>query len=147
MGTPTVQNIFGGIWHFTENFVPSRSYTPDDYDQTSPLKQWKSQVPLGHQIVFQMEPKESEKESLVLSRDVVRAALELSMLQSSLPLFEENDLKMIQEFDEAGDGCLLISLWSGGSIVLLWNGKEHVDINFFVYKSDEADESLKAFEV
>jgi len=144
--TPIIQNIYGGIWHYQPDFVPSKSYTPDDYDQTSSLEQWNSQVPLGHQVVFQMEPEESEKDNLVLSNDLVRAALELSILQSSLPLFEENDLKMIEEYNEAGDGHLLVSLWSGGSIVLLWNGKDHVDINISVYKSDEAFESIKAFE-
>ena len=50
-----VQVINGGEWLFQEDFSPSRSYLPDDYDQTEPIKQWESQPPLGHQFILQLE--------------------------------------------------------------------------------------------
>mmetsp|Transcript_1178 Transcript_1178/g.1771 ORF Transcript_1178/g.1771 Transcript_1178/m.1771 type:complete len:611 (-) Transcript_1178:1636-3468(-) len=147
--TPKILNINGGMWHHQKNFLASRLFSPEDYDQTSPLEQWNSQNPLGHQIVFQMEPKPTnveKKSKVALSNTVIRKALEVALLQSPLPLFEKDDIESIEEYNGAGDGSVLVFLWSGGSIAVLWNGREHVDLNVFVYKGDQVLHSLKLFE-
>ena len=144
--TAMIENISGGMWRYQENFVPTKSYTPDDYDQTSPLEQWNSQLPLGHQIVFQMGPKQGMEDTFVLTNMLLKKALELAMLKSSLPLFEEKDIESIYEYNDAGDGLVLVSTWSGGSVAVLWNGEQHVDVNIFVYKGTDVIDSLKAFE-
>jgi len=37
---------------------------------------------------------------------------------------------------EVGDGSILICLWSEGSIIVLWDGRLHVDINLFLYEEN-----------
>ena len=37
-----VQVVNGGEWLFQQDFAPSRSYLPSDYDQSQPLQQWES---------------------------------------------------------------------------------------------------------
>ena len=146
--TPVIENIIGGMWVLQEgDFVPSRIFLPDDYDQTSPLEQWGSQVPLGHQVIFQMEPSSKRNaKKLALSNKLVKKAFELALLKSTLPLFKEGDINSIEEYSEAGDGVVLVSIWSGGSIIVLWNGKDHVDINLFLFKQEYAEGISATFE-
>jgi len=49
-----VRDILGGLFRFRDDYKP-RVYLPGDYDQSAPLEQWQSQVPLGRQTVYQME--------------------------------------------------------------------------------------------
>ena len=53
--TASVKVINGGEWLYQENFKPSRSYLPSDYDQTAPLAQWKTQNPTGLKLILQLE--------------------------------------------------------------------------------------------
>jgi hypothetical protein len=50
-----VRAIEGGIWRYYADFEPSQFLLPGDYDQKSPLEQWKSQQPLGRETVLQFE--------------------------------------------------------------------------------------------
>ncbi len=34
--------------------------------------------------------------------------------------------------DELGEGCIVISMWSSGNAVLLWNGDRSLDVNLFM---------------
>jgi len=138
---PIIENFGGGMWHYQDDFVPSKEYTFDDYDSTSPLDQWKSQVPLGHQVVFQLEPKEGKANVAMLSKQQVLKALELAMKKTGLPVESP-----IEEYCDAGDGCVLMSVWANGSVTVLWNGKQHVDINLFMYKADDVIDKVKTFE-
>jgi len=114
------------------NFEPSRMFLPDDYDQTSPMEQWKTQNPVGHQVIFQMvtEPKKT-----TLSTKVVRKALENAISQTDLPGIAE-DSTAIQEYTDLGEGCVLVKIWSSGSIVVTWDGRSHIDVNLFTYEED-----------
>jgi hypothetical protein len=44
----------------------------------------------------------------------------------------------INEFDDVGEGCLLIGIRQEGVALLSWDGKDHVDLNLFTY-----DESVE----
>ncbi|KAL7546765.1 hypothetical protein ACHAWF_010098 [Thalassiosira exigua] len=137
------QMVDGGRYIMQEHFNPSRVYRPDDYDQTGPLTQWKSQQPTGHQIIFQMEP--NGKQTKPLSLDTVRSHLQRAILRTG---FEGLSIDMIEdEIETPGDGYLLGAFWPGGSIVVLWDGRNHVDINLFTYQQDKkkADEFDNTF--
>jgi len=41
-------------------------------------------------------------------------------------------------FTNMGDGCLLVALWSSGTLSILWDGEVHVDLNFFTFTENEA---------
>merc|ERR1712238_340037 len=94
-----------------------------------------SQTPLGYQVIMQMEVTPSS--GLKLSSKILREGLFKAVDSDS----ENNNVK---EFDDLGDGCLLFDTWRGGSIVVLWDGRNHVDINLFTYEEDF--EQATAFE-
>merc|ERR1711923_262544 len=37
------------------------------------------------------------------------------------------------QFTDFGDGSLHSLQWNGGNVIVLWDGKNHVDINLFTY--------------
>merc|ERR1712161_146328 len=48
---------------------------------------------------------------------------------------DTDNLPNIKSFDKVGDGCLLVACWSGGNVIL-WDGRQHIDINLFTYAED-----------
>jgi len=127
--------LIGGFWIYQHDFVPTQHFLPDDFDQDPSLTQWKSQTPLGYQVIMQMEVTPSS--GLKLSSKILREGLFKAVDSDS----ENNN---VTEFDDLGDGCLLVDTWRGGSIVVLWDGRNHVDINLFTYEEDF--EQATAFE-
>lgn len=140
-----VQFVDGGKFVFQEDpFEPSRSFLRSDYDKTLPLEQWNSQVPLGHQIIFQMENTVSmSQNSYQITAGSVKSNLEIAIVKTAIPGLELSK-DTIKEYTDVGEGCLLMSTWSGGSIVVLWDGRRHIDVNFFTY--EENIDKANAFE-
>ena len=38
----------------------------------------------------------------------------------------------IAVYDDLGQGCMVVSVWSYGNAVLLWNGAHSLDVNLFI---------------
>ena len=181
-----VRNIENGLWPYMADFTPSQFVLPGDYDQTSPLQQWRSQKPLGHQTVFQYELRpivnyvqgdkvkanyegqgeffpgiitsvnsdgtydirydDGDFESSV-ERGVIKGLEEKrtveptplstasikDALQQTLTTMEGMDDAVLKEFTNVGDGCVLVAMGSGGSAVVVWDGRVHVDVNLFTH--------------
>jgi spermidine synthase len=196
-----VRNIQGGLFLFQSDFEPSQFVLPHEYDQTSPLKQYMSQLPLGLQIVVQLEMQSRNDEMMVgdrvevwyeddgdwfegtveeldddddddddhdkiaiffddglhdiierdevfkmsnadtgteviesLSRPVVRFAV-----KEALQGMDDEGIAgaKVHEFTNVGNGSVLVALWTGGSVVVLWDGKNHLDVNLFTYAEGE----------
>lgn len=123
--------IHGGYFIYQHDFEASYSYTPDDFDQTSPYDQWKTQKPLGFQVVAQLETQSALTVPII--RDALKGAL-----------YTGDDNGSIAEYADLGDGCLFFDSWSGGSVTVLWDGKAHVDLNYF--SMDEDFEKAQKFE-
>jgi hypothetical protein len=133
-----IHHIHDGLWNYHEDFEPSVSFSPEDYDSTGPLENWESQNALGHQIIFQMfGKKERLPGDIEITAAGLRKALENALVETSpaLPSFDKEALNM-EEYTGLGDGSVVVALWSGGSVVMLWDGKEHVDVNMFTYEED-----------
>ena len=118
--TAEVTYLHGGFWKFHDPFVPTDFFLPEAYDQTSPLEQWNSQQPVALQVVMQFE-----RSASVLSASEVEEALAASAIGRNLI-----------SFDVPGDGALHVAHWEGGSAVILWDGRSHVDINLFTLEED-----------
>ena len=133
--------VDGGRYLMQENFVPTHHFLPDHYNQEESLRQWKSQQPLGHQILFQMELGKAAPLPNPLSTDLLYSRLEYAISKSSIP-----GLKGISTYTTSsyGDGLLLVNIWSGGSVTILWDGRAHVDVNLFTYENHV--NQAKAFE-
>jgi len=129
-----VQVVDGGKFVYQDDpFEPTRSFLPSDYDQSSPLAQWKSQVPLGHQIIFQMEYTSKMKDTDLMN--AVKKNLEEAIVKTEFAGLELLD-DTINIHSGVGDGCIFMVTWSGGSIVVLWDGRKHIDVNLFTYEED-----------
>ena len=127
-----VQDVTAGLWVYEPDFKPLHVYTSQHYNQSSPFEQWMSQKPLGYQNVYQLENKSKN-----LSTPLIRGALE-GILSNMFPIDEESDKNPeLQEFSDFGIGCVLVAIWSGGSVIVMWDGNIHIDINLFMYDENE----------
>eukprot|EP00547_Thalassionema_nitzschioides_P012345 CAMPEP_0194261054 /NCGR_PEP_ID=MMETSP0158-20130606/45824_1 /TAXON_ID=33649 /ORGANISM="Thalassionema nitzschioides, Strain L26-B" /LENGTH=1291 /DNA_ID=CAMNT_0039001161 /DNA_START=88 /DNA_END=3964 /DNA_ORIENTATION=- len=127
-----VRDIKGGLFYEDPEWEWSHFFLPEDYDQRGPLEQWKSQQPVGHQSVMQLEPKNPNKK-IDFSMDAIKSALKMAL--SSMESDESKAMSSadIKEVDSVGDGGLVTALWSGGNCVALWNGRDHIDLNLFTF--------------
>ncbi len=116
-----------------ESFNPMQ-FGSDDFDMGPSLTQWHSQKPLAHQIIFQME---TEKKKRSLSKPIVRESLENAIMNAGLSGLTYNDGIIKEYSDLGGDGCVFVVHWSSGSIVVLWDGKIHVDVNLFTQEQNK----------
>ncbi len=116
-----------------ETYKP-KIFSSDDFGLEPSLVQWNSQKPLAHQIIFQMET-EGKKRSL--SSSIVRESLENAIVETKMPGLTLTDA-LIRDYSKlGGDGALFLAVWSGGSVVVVWDGRIHVDVNLFTYEQDK----------
>lgn len=128
----SIELIDGAEFVINKDFNP-KTFSPDDFNQEPSLLQWKSQKPIAHQIIFQME---TENKVRSLSCMIVRESLENAIKKSGLSDQETTEDSIKEYTNIGGDGCVLIKDWSGGSIVVLWDGRVHVDVNLVTYEQD-----------
>ncbi|GKY96146.1 hypothetical protein MPSEU_000574600 [Mayamaea pseudoterrestris] len=137
-----IKSLRGGEFIFQDDFIPDRNFVHADYDRADPYKQWTSQEPLGFQTVFQLELLPNARSKLSASRisDMTMAALATANLESSDEYnWKQWDLASSSKSADgvsAGDGSVITVLWSEGSLVVVWDGKIHVDVNLFMYEED-----------
>jgi spermidine synthase len=73
-----------------------------------------------------------------LSTDMIKGLLKKTILaMKTEDDIGDDDVKVL-DFKSVGEGCVFISFWSGGSVLLLWDGRKHVDLNLFTYKESVA---------
>jgi hypothetical protein len=109
-------------------------FTHSDYDNTAALQQWKDQRPLGLHTVFQLETMDKRIPSL--SEKVLEAALKDAF--KSTDVFD----LVLDSSTVVADGCVLFAHWksnSGGNVVVLWDGRIHVDLNLFTYQAENGE--------
>ena len=122
-----VDVINGAEWRYQDPFIPHGIAKMTDYDSTESLAQWDSQNHVGHQVILQMESK----------RNLSKTTIERSFATTIGNLDIIEDCKdAIRKFDELGDGLVLMVSWRLGNIVLLWDGRMHIDINIFTFFED-----------
>lgn len=133
--TARVQLLSGGDWVSDSEITISRVYLPEDYNQTGPLLQWMSQDPTGHQAIVQLERDQSNEshQSQVMTKDLLMYATNAAMRKLNAPGLTADSVKT---FCDVGDGCLVVGLYESGSLIILWDGRSHIDINLFSYDED-----------
>ena len=123
-----IDYVMGGLYPYQET-VGSKFFPHESYDQTSPLQQWKSQQPIGHQTVLQFE-REKAGATLPLGADEVEAA--------RIAIKKTLEGSVAEEFDVRGDGNFDVIHWTGGNAVFLWDGRSHIDVHLFTFDEDFA---------
>lgn len=124
-----VDNIRGGEFLYQDPFVAKQTFKDADFDQSNPLKQWKSQKSLGLQTIFQFEV---TKRRVRIFANFVLEGIKETLIEC----LEEPLLAKVRDWDEMGDGNVITALWPGGQIVAQWDGRNHIDINLFTYEED-----------
>jgi hypothetical protein len=128
--------VHGGLFNYIEDFK-TKEFKHEDYDHSAARKQFASQVPLGSQHIFQLMKSEKLKDQ------------ELNLNMSGITEYLHSAFKAIQEpfqpkqFVGVGDGGVILASTASCNAIVLWDGHEHVDINFFMF--DESAKKAKTF--
>ena len=123
----TVRNVMNGVSNYVPNFAPTKTASFNDYNYSAPLTQWQCQHQLGKQTLLQF--KASEKLFITPLREALQDAL------FELKLGRDNIDDIFMEVHDS-IGCVIVGSWLQGSVVLNWDGKDHVSINLFTLRSD-----------
>mmetsp|Transcript_31003 Transcript_31003/g.70935 ORF Transcript_31003/g.70935 Transcript_31003/m.70935 type:complete len:1222 (-) Transcript_31003:66-3731(-) len=128
----TIEDIYGGQFHhypgmkrYNGNYEFSHISVSSDYDLEPSFEQWSSQKPLEQQTIFQLE---LQTPDIKLSTNMIKDAYSQTLGTINTP-GSSSSISVIEEFAEAGDGCVLVSFWSGSRVILTWDGRAHLDIN------------------
>lgn len=136
-----IKYIQNGVNPYLAEFEPEEVFTDSQYRQiqaalyTDSESVPKEEFLLGGQTIFQfVVADENVKDSMRLScsrvQDAVRRTLKLVRGGSASEMVD------IVVHDELGEGCIVISAWSSGNAVLLWDGDRSLDVNLFM-RGDE----------
>ena len=123
--TGEIRHVGGVEYQMQHNFKPTQFFNATDYDRKGGYKQWYSQQPTGYQNIIQLEM----VKQVAISCDDVRKLLDRAVFVTRIDMEPE-------EFLNLGGGCVMIGAWSGGNVVVLYNGRDHLDINLFTFKED-----------
>jgi len=118
-----VKNLYGGQMAFIGGYEFPQWFTTDAYDKVIPFAQWSSQVPLQFQTIYQLE-RPSKDTSEPLSAIKIKDVFEKALSESSAP-----GTHQVHEISNLGDGSVMIALWTGGRAIVLWDGRDHIDVN------------------
>jgi hypothetical protein len=119
--------------------ITDQNFTDADFDQQATFENWISQKPMGLQILFQFEMAEQGRRSKsMFPKSHLKAAFKTSLEQ-----FVESKIE-VESFNDLGEGQLVVAVWAEGSAILLFDGRDHADVNLFLYKENFGN--AKAFE-
>lgn len=122
-----LRKIHGGNFNFKKNFKPT-VFTLSDYDDGTGKEQFAGQEPLGRQNIFQLVKGEEVEEDLDLNLskiwDYFSAATKAIKMTTTVTR---------QYPDYIGDGGVIVAMSDMGNVVLVWDGREHIDVNFFTF--------------
>jgi spermidine synthase len=128
--TISLRLIEGGDKHIPSDMeIEGRSFLPDAYDSRPNEKQFSEQQPLGRQTIFQLD----------LVKDAAMPAFDKisQSLKQTLAEMEYSSTKF-DSIPNTGDGGVLVSTFVQGSVLLIWDGLHHIDINLFCMDQDKA---------
>jgi S-adenosylmethionine/arginine decarboxylase-like enzyme len=67
----------------------------------------------------------------LLSAAKVKSALQYALDSTESSVFSASG--EIQELEVEGDGCVFVAFCLGGSVIAMWDGRMHVDVNLFTF--------------
>eukprot|EP00566_Odontella_aurita_P003749 CAMPEP_0113586544 /NCGR_PEP_ID=MMETSP0015_2-20120614/34356_1 /TAXON_ID=2838 /ORGANISM="Odontella" /LENGTH=1264 /DNA_ID=CAMNT_0000491993 /DNA_START=143 /DNA_END=3937 /DNA_ORIENTATION=- /assembly_acc=CAM_ASM_000160 len=131
-----VRKVLGGVWEWQENYNP-QNYTFDDYPTAPAKEQFSRQQPMGRQSVFHLEMEDDSN----VARSDVEGALYFALAENTIPVYK------LESITEVGDGFVVAALSSEGSIIVVFDGKSHVNVNIFSHDEweERPDKIMGAF--
>jgi spermidine synthase/S-adenosylmethionine/arginine decarboxylase-like enzyme len=136
-----VVKIQGGVHQFDNHFDP-QEFLHNDYDQTPGYKQYAEQQPLGREAVIQFELNNELENATMPDLDGIKNILE-STLSTLKYEVTRSDIYM-----SIGEGALMVSEFKEGNVILVWDGRKHIDVNLFLFNDEKelADAVASKFE-
>lgn len=133
-----ITSIIGGEFHPEKDLkYEGDEFTPDRYDFRPSQEQFLQQQPLGRQTIFQLD---SNVEDALIFGDLSTS------LEQTLKKMNYGPSRF-DKFLDVGDGGLIVSIFPQGSVILVWDGRKHVDINLFSFDQnrEKADTFVDTF--
>jgi hypothetical protein len=128
-----LRTIHGGLFHFIDDFDGGRKFTQSDYDNRPGQEQYSQQQPLGSQHIFQVVPKKG-----FLIENLTPERLDLALVKA-LSKINCKQVYGRHYVGGIGDGILIAQKCDIGNAILVWDGREHVDLNLFLFHETEGD--------
>lgn len=109
-------------------------YTMFDYDEAPGMDQYSKQLPLGKQTLLQIKV----NDDMIITEELLTKGAE-GLLKAM------NVVKDTGFYSRpVGDGMILHSFYQEGNIIVVWSGRQYVDVNLFSY--DETVQHKELFE-
>jgi len=122
-----VVSISGGLFNFMHDYDP-QEFLQDEYPMEPGNEQWKAQKPLGRKAVVQYD--KANGQEMLDGESVVQ------LIDSVL---EGQDLYRFEVYTDIGDGVVVVSDTETGSLIALWDGRDHIDLNIFMHDDSEIE--------
>jgi S-adenosylmethionine/arginine decarboxylase-like enzyme len=122
--------IHGSMFNY-EDELTTTFFKLEDYDLSAAREQFKAQVPLGRQSIFQFARKVGEEFSEAhlpskLSLAEVSKLLSMGLNDIDIGLSSSNQFVV-------GDGGVVLSLGYAGNFIAAWDGRSEIVVNFFSF--------------
>jgi len=124
-----LRNIHGALFNFDPDWDP-KTFRHEEYDSKPGREQFKNQKPLGRQNIYQFVKAKDVEEALNLDMTKIASYLSESLKSVS------TEPTLIKQYDEIGDGGMVIATSLKGYVTLVWDGREHITVNFFTRAED-----------
>ena len=137
--------ITGGMLYFDSEY-DAREFPREAYDAQPSMQQKSEQIPLGRQGIFQFELVNDDTTSITPSR----STLSIDTLNESLRHTLETSLGVtgasIRQWSTSivGEGAAIVVIFPNGSLVSIWDGRHHVDVNLYT-TSDQSQATADHF--
>jgi hypothetical protein len=114
------------------DFEAHAVFSHDSYDRTDQRKQWLEQRPVGLQSIAQIAYTTSGDGACASLAEDCTAAISWA-----LPHLVPGDISTLDM--AVGRGCVLVSLWDGGSASITLDGRQNVVLNVFLQGNGRDD--------
>ena len=145
-----LRKIHGGLYNFVEKGKHEpKVFYQKDYNNTHADEHFKSQVILGRQYIFQYETnpevKKLKDDSLKISslnevEQIVYGAM-ISRIDGLIDLESQAEVTKLRY--PVGDGGVCLISSGRFNVIVVWDGRDHVDVNLFVFEDLTSARTLK----
>jgi len=126
-----LRGIYGGQYEFIRNWSP-KEFLQSDYDTDDGFKQYHEQLPLARHTVFQLE--EADKKTYDFSKDGLNGALAEALSAIDFECATKESIVGM------GEGSVMLCMDPNkGSVVMVWDGRRHVDISLYLARDPVGD--------
>jgi spermidine synthase/S-adenosylmethionine/arginine decarboxylase-like enzyme len=125
-----VVKVQGGLHQFNHDYNP-KEFLHTDYDQAPGDRQYAEQQPLGREVVLQFEMTHELENATMPTLDGIK-----NILESTLSTLKY-EVTRSEMFTSIGEGALMVSEFKEGNVVLVWDGRNHIDVNMFLFNDQK----------